>query len=148
MQCHRELREGAKALAACRAGREVYATDADLLFQEALLCRELDDRAGAEVCLLRLLATPEPAHFASIDAGLRGYKARHNLAVIYRELGRDAEAESQWRAALAEQPMFTPAWQGLAELLRDQERWGEREDVLRQFQGLTEAAVRKSPASR
>ena len=30
-------------------------------------------RAGAEVCLLRLLATPQPAHFASIDAGLRGY---------------------------------------------------------------------------
>jgi Tfp pilus assembly protein PilF len=50
------------------------------------------------------------------DTGLRSYKARHNLAVIYREEGRMAEAEEQWRAALAERPDFGPAQNGLAEL--------------------------------
>jgi putative zinc finger/helix-turn-helix YgiT family protein len=40
-----------------------------------------------------LLKGHDAAHFASIDTGLRGYKARHNLAVIYREQGRLAEAD-------------------------------------------------------
>jgi hypothetical protein len=37
--------------------------------------------------------------------------------VLYREQGRLAEAEAQWRAALAEQPQFTPALNGLKQLL-------------------------------
>jgi Tfp pilus assembly protein PilF len=58
----------------------------------------------------------EGSHFASLDTGLRSHKARHNLAVLYFEQGRLAEAEAQWRAALAEQPQFTPALTGLKQL--------------------------------
>jgi len=76
------------------------------------------DLAGAEQSFLRLIEAREGAHFASLDTGLKGYKARHNLAVIYVEQGRLAEAEAQWRAALAEQPGFTPALIGLEQLCR------------------------------
>jgi glycosyltransferase involved in cell wall biosynthesis len=128
-QGHRRLGQGAEALAACREGRAHYPDDAELLFQEGLAARDLGDRAGAEACLLRLLRGREGEHFASIDPGLRGYKARHNLAVLYLEQGRDAEAEAEWRAALAARPDFAPAWQALGELYLRQKRWDELEAV-------------------
>src|SRR5262249_58498787 len=78
------------------------------LFLEGVLRRELGDPAGAEACLLRLLQTPPGTYFASVDPSLRGYKARHNLALLYREQGRLTDAEAQWREAVADPPRFLP----------------------------------------
>jgi len=86
------------------------------LFQEGIVLRECGDRAGARACWSRVLL-PRPAdHFASVDTGLCGYKVRHNLAQLELEEGNLAEAETHWRAALAEQPGFAPARVGLAEV--------------------------------
>jgi len=123
VQCHRQLGEHDQALAACRTGQQHYPQDCELLFQEALVRREHGDRVGAERCFLHLMEHWEGSHFASLDTGLRSHKARHNLAVLYFEQGRLAEAEAQWRAALAEQPQFTPAVNGLKQL------WGARQAV-------------------
>jgi GT2 family glycosyltransferase/tetratricopeptide (TPR) repeat protein len=116
-QCHRELGRPAEALAACAAGRGLYPKDAELLFVEALLRREAKDLPGAEERLRELLAGSEGEHLASVAAGLRGYQARHQLALVLWELGRVEEAAAQWRAALAEAPQYLPAWRGLRELL-------------------------------
>ena len=113
---HRRLGQPGEALAACQSGRAVYPDDAELLFQEGLILRGLGRREDAEACLLRLLQSHEDDHFASVDSGLRGYKARHNLAVLYQEQGRAAEAEAQWRAVVAERAGFAPAWHGLGEV--------------------------------
>jgi tetratricopeptide (TPR) repeat protein len=129
-QCQRRLGRAGEGLAACQAGRVHYQDDVELLFQEALARREEGDPAGAEACLLRLLTTRERDHFASVDAGLAGHKARHNLAVLYHEQGRTAEAEAQWRAALAENEEFTPAWLGLADLCLAQGRLDEVTRIL------------------
>ncbi len=126
-QAHRRMGRGAGALAACEAGRNLFPDDPELLFQEALARRDHRDLAGAEVCLRRLLQSREGDHFSSIDAGLGGYKARHNLAVVLTEQARDAEAEDQWRAAFAERPDFAPAWRGLEGLFLRQERWSDVE---------------------
>jgi hypothetical protein len=48
--------------------------------------------------------------------GLRGYKARHNLAVLYRDQGRPAQAAKHRQLALAERPDFAPAVRSVAEL--------------------------------
>src|SRR5205807_1942859 len=74
------------------------------------------DLAGAEVKLVRLLNAP-PQDYAAIgvDTGLR-VKARHNLAVLYRDLGRFAEAETQWRQVLIEDPEYHEAKVGVAGL--------------------------------
>jgi GT2 family glycosyltransferase/tetratricopeptide (TPR) repeat protein len=125
MECHRQLGQPAEALGVCQEGRRYYPDDAQLLFQEALLRRELRDLAGAEACLVRLISTSEGPHFASVAEGLRGHKARHNLAVIYQEQGRLVEAEAQWKAGLADEPTFTPAFLGLGELYLGQGRWTE-----------------------
>src|SRR5262249_31792946 len=108
-QGHRQLGQMAEALEVCRAGRAHYPADVELLFIEGTTRQVVGDLAGAEACLRRLLQTPPGAYFASVDAGLRGYKARHNLAVVYRDQGRLAEAEAQWRETLRDQPDFLPA---------------------------------------
>jgi tetratricopeptide (TPR) repeat protein len=109
MECHRRLGQPAAALAACQEGRRYYPDDAQLLFQEALLRHAQGDRAGAERCLLRLLTTQDEPHFASVAEGLRGYKARHQLALLYQEQGRLAEAEAQWRTVLQERSALAHA---------------------------------------
>ncbi len=83
------------ALAAYQAGRTRFPEDSDLLFHEAILLRELGDLAGAEKNLVHFLSREEEGHFAMVDAGLRGFKARHNLAMLYHEQGRSDAAEAQ-----------------------------------------------------
>jgi GT2 family glycosyltransferase/thioredoxin-like negative regulator of GroEL len=123
VQCHRRLDQAREALAACQAGRAIYPDDMELLFQEGLVLRTLGDAAGAESRFQRLLGAREGEHFASVDPGLRGYKTRHNLAVLYHEEGRVGEAEAQWRAAVQECPGFTPGWLGLGEICLARGSW-------------------------
>jgi tetratricopeptide (TPR) repeat protein len=125
VQAQRQLGDTKAALAACREGRNYYPEDAELLFQQAMLLHQEKDHEGAIASYLQLLEGTERAHFASIDSGIRGYLARHNLAVIYLQRGRTAEAEAQWVAALKENPNFGPAWLGIAELCLEQGRLPE-----------------------
>ncbi len=122
VQCERQLKQPAEAIKACLAGRQFFPDDAELLFQEALARNEDGDHPGAEKCLLRLIEGQDQALFASVDVGLRSYKARHNLAVVYQSQGRLAEAEAQWLEALAAEPDYLPASLGLAEMFLVQGR--------------------------
>ncbi len=115
VNCHRALGQTADATAACAEGLRVCPGDAELLFLDSVLRRERGDWAGAEACLMRLVSERPAQHFASVDSGLRGYKARHNLGVICLQQGRVAEAEQHWRLAVADRPDFLPAWLGLGE---------------------------------
>ena len=150
VSCHRVQGQLTEALAACQEGRRVCPDDAELLFCEALLRRDCQDFAGAAACLQQLLKSQPGAHFASVDAGLRGYKARQNLGVIYRQQGKVAEAETEWRSVVAERPEFLPAWLALGDLYLDQQRWPELEDAVRHLEGQPrgglEAAVLKARA--
>jgi glycosyltransferase involved in cell wall biosynthesis/tetratricopeptide (TPR) repeat protein len=113
--CHRALRQGKEAEAACAEGLRVCPGDTELLFLDSVLRKERGDLSGSEASLLRLINEKPAAHFASVDAGLRGHKARHNLGVLYFQQGRVSEAEAQWKAAVRERPDFLPAWLGLGE---------------------------------
>src|SRR5262249_40302507 len=124
-QSHRRLGQVNEALTACQEGRRIYPEDTELLFSEGLIRRELGDPAGAERCLLALLQNRDGAHFASVDAGLHGYKARHNLAVLYQEQNRLNEAEVQWQTCLKEKPDFGAARLGLGEVYLAQDRWSD-----------------------
>src|SRR5205807_1355896 len=114
--CHRALKQPDEALAACVEGRQLLADDTELLFVEGQLRRERGELEQAESCFLRLLSEAPPPHFASVDAGLRGFKARHQLAVVYQLQKRSAEAEAQWRLAVQERPDFLPGWTALGDL--------------------------------
>jgi tetratricopeptide (TPR) repeat protein len=144
-QCHRRLGQGAEALAACAEGRLHYPDDTELLFLEGNTRRDLGDLAGAAAALERLLESRPGEHFASVDAGLRGPKARHNLAVVYQQQGRAAEAEAVWRQVVSEHPDFLPACLGLGELHLERHCWDELDAAAARLEaaegGSTEAAV-------
>jgi GT2 family glycosyltransferase/predicted Zn-dependent protease len=129
VSCHQALGQKDQALRAFQEGRQLYPDDAELLFNEAMLRQDQKDLDGAAACLRRLLEPAPANHFASVDAGLRGYKTRHNLGNIYREQGKLTEAEGEWRAVVAERPDFLPAWLALGELYLAQQCWPELEDV-------------------
>ena len=64
----------------------------------------------------RLLGSRPAAGFASIDTGLVGAKAHHNLALALLDLGRGDKAFAAFRAALRRDPQFGPSRATLAEL--------------------------------
>jgi glycosyltransferase involved in cell wall biosynthesis/tetratricopeptide (TPR) repeat protein len=113
--CHQALGQRAEAEAACAEGLRVCPDDTELLFWDSNLRKERGDLAGSEAILLRLIHEKPGAHFASVPDGLRGHKARHNLAVLYFQQGRVGEAEAQWKAAVAQRPDFLQSWLGLGE---------------------------------
>jgi Flp pilus assembly protein TadD len=82
--------------------------------------------------LLQLRVMPQGQYFASVDASLRGSRCRNLLAAICRDRGRLTEAELEWRATLAERPE-AEACVGLGELLLQQGRWGELDEVAEQL---------------
>jgi predicted Zn-dependent protease len=105
-----------------------------------MLLHEAGDLVGAEATLLEVLEREE----TSSGKKERRMTARHNLALIYRRQGRPAEAESQWRAVLAEMPDLTAAWLCLAELFLEQGRIADAETILNRLesQGPSEPANR------
>jgi Flp pilus assembly protein TadD len=112
-QCQRQTGRTAESLATCREGLTVCPGDAELLFREGLALHALGDLDAGIACLRRLRELPPGEYFASVDAGLRGHLALHNLAAMYAENGDAAEAERHWREALAGRPDYAPAWEGL-----------------------------------
>jgi tetratricopeptide (TPR) repeat protein len=67
--------------------------------------------------------------FGSADVGLSGYLARHQLALLFYQQGRLAEAEAEWKLALADRPGYRDALNGLGELYLKQARWTELDGV-------------------
>jgi tetratricopeptide (TPR) repeat protein/glycosyltransferase involved in cell wall biosynthesis len=129
-QGQRRLGQPREALAVCRAGRVRCPDDPELLFLEGALLQEEGDLIGAKACFQQLGHLQPGQHFASLDVGLRGCKARHHLALAAMSLGQDAEAEAAWRSLMAEHPDFGLAWLGLGELYLTRGRWGDLETLL------------------
>jgi GT2 family glycosyltransferase/Flp pilus assembly protein TadD len=127
--CLRSLNRPEEALAACAEGLGLYPDDAELLFAEASLREGRGDLDGAIDRLRRLQQPASGAHFASVADGLRGHKARNNLAALLARQGKAEEAEQEWRAALAEKPDFLPSLLGLGSLLLNGGRWPELEET-------------------
>jgi tetratricopeptide (TPR) repeat protein len=136
---YHQLGQRQEAVAICRAGLARYPDFGELLFLESQLLNELGDLVGAEACLVRLLRPG--AGFVSDDLGICGYKSRQNLGLLYRRQQRNAEAEAQWRAVLAERPDSAPTWLALGELWLAQGRLAEMEQAARFLQTQPYGAI-------
>jgi GT2 family glycosyltransferase/tetratricopeptide (TPR) repeat protein/2-polyprenyl-3-methyl-5-hydroxy-6-metoxy-1,4-benzoquinol methylase len=111
------LGRGQEALRTCRRGRELFPADAELRFREGVLLHELGRPEEAVRAYRDVLENREERHFASVDRGLAGFKARQNLAVVFTDMGRLAEAEREWRNVVSEMPAHRAGWRGLGEIL-------------------------------
>lgn len=54
--------------------------------------------------------------FQSLDQGITGHKAYHNLGVIYEQMGRFRDAENCWQQSIQLCPAFSVSWLALARL--------------------------------
>ncbi len=103
----------AEAYEICQQARRLYADDKELLFRQAMLEHQLGRLDEAVHSYWEVLEAPAERHFASVDAGIAGYKARHNLALVYEALGWIDEAVTQWSSILRERPLYRDAHVGL-----------------------------------
>jgi tetratricopeptide (TPR) repeat protein len=132
-QGHQRLGRVADALVVCRAGRERYPDDPELQAQERALSQVLPDLAEAARLVNRLAQGCQEDPTSSLERALLR-QARHHLALTYRGARRFAEAEAQWRTALAEAPEFDLGWLELGELYVSLGRWDDLESVVNTLQ--------------
>jgi tetratricopeptide (TPR) repeat protein len=140
-QAYHETGRYADALTLCRAGLARHPNDVDLVVLEcALLRRDGDfDRAETELRLLLEKApdlSPCPAY-----AQLSECRLREELAALYCEQGRYAEAEVQARAVLARFGDHLGAQLRLGELFLRQRRWSDLEELLGRLRDYEPAAA-------
>ena len=134
--CHQALGQRLEALKACDEGLRVCPDDAELLYRRGVLLTDLGNYPEAEAVLLRLLGTASGQHFASVDAGLRGYLGRHRLAIVCHRRGQHEAALAQWRLVVQEQPGFLPGWLGLAENALARRDYAALEEAAQKLDGL------------
>jgi tetratricopeptide (TPR) repeat protein len=145
----RNLGDREQALRFTQAGLARYPGDTELNFHQGQMLKEKGDFAAAEACLLQLFSPSPGSQRAAIgdDPGLRGFKGRCALAEVYRDSGRLAEAEAQYRLALAEQPDFIVALICLSDVITSQGKWDDAEALASQVErrpggALTAALLR------
>jgi GT2 family glycosyltransferase/tetratricopeptide (TPR) repeat protein len=133
VHAYAELRQHDAARQTCQEGLRRFPRDAELRFREAVLLHEAGQLREAVQVYLDILHGDEERHFSSVDRGIKGFKARHNLAVVYQDLGELARAEEQWRRVVDEMPRYRPGWRGLSDVLL---RQGKQPEALAVAQGL------------
>jgi len=114
--CHQQLGDWQQAFEACEQGLRVVPGDPELRFHRAALLHARGRHEEAAQGYLDLLHyRPEP-HYTSVNEGISGHLARHNLALVYQDMGELARATEQWQAILAERPGYPAARRALQEL--------------------------------
>lgn len=110
-----QLGDDAAARRVCEEGLDRFPGDPELLFLRAMVLHRQGRLAAADD-YRRILHVPLDRCFTSRDAGVTGYKARHDLAIVCEEMGRPGDAAGEWGAILAERPGYGPARSALRRL--------------------------------
>jgi tetratricopeptide (TPR) repeat protein len=115
--CHDKLGQAEEAWQACREGLAKFPLDDELRFRQGVLLHQRGRLTEAVQAYLDLLERREGPHFGSVVAGIAGHLARHNLALVHRDLGDLSREEEQWRRVVEEKPGYRPGWRALGEVL-------------------------------
>eukprot|EP00913_Durusdinium_trenchii_P013432 g12613.t1 len=118
-----------EAWVTCRRGLEIFPDDKELLFRSAMLSHDFGRLEEAVEAYQQVLQESTDRQFSSVDVGISGYKARHNLAIVYGELNEYEAAESQWRRAVEDRPDYRPGWNGLGDTLIQRRRLREADKL-------------------
>jgi len=120
-----------QAAAANEEGRTYYPDDAELLFQAGQIYQQVGRHPLAFEALDRLVREQETSpHYRSVDAGLRTFRGRHEMGLLFLRLGDPVQGERWLRECLAMQPDYLPARKDLADLLQS---LGRTEEARKEF---------------
>ncbi|MFQ5730916.1 MAG: glycosyltransferase [Planctomycetaceae bacterium] len=120
--------------------------DKEILFRQAMLSHHFGRLEEAEATYRKVLSDPVERYFSSLDPGLQGYKARHNLAIVYSDMGEPAKEERELRQVVVEAPFHRPAWELLFESLLKQKRERDAEQLAAELSRHSDAALRVTGA--
>jgi tetratricopeptide (TPR) repeat protein len=118
--CYVQLGQQEAARQTCQEGLRLLPKDLELHFLEGQLLYAAGRLEEAVRAFENVLHNDEEPHFSSVDTGLKGFKSRHNLALVYQAIRDLARAEEQWRLVVEEAPGFRGGWRGLGEVLVQQ----------------------------
>jgi GT2 family glycosyltransferase/tetratricopeptide (TPR) repeat protein len=135
LSSYHKLGQRDEAWRACEEGLRLFPRDEELRYWKGSLLHERRRREEAVATLQDLLEHPDERHFASVVRGITGYLTRQHLAVVYKELGQLANAEDQWRRVVEEKPRYMPGWQGLGDVLVEQQKWTEADAIAQRLAG-------------
>lgn len=104
------------ALEEASRGLTRFPNDKELLFRRSILYLELNRLDEAARDMERVIHETIDRTFQSLDQGITGHKAFHNLAVIYEQLERHQDAENCWQQAIQMCPEFSGSWLALTRM--------------------------------
>ncbi len=90
-------------------GLALYPEDCELLFLSGIIAHHRGRLESAVGHYQQAMVDRPGRHFSSMDPAIKGFKSRHNLALVYADMGRFDLAELQWRQILVELPDYQPA---------------------------------------
>ena len=118
-----ELGRHDDALDACLRGLSFHGDDVELNFRAGLASHRVGRLDDAVEFYCRAMVPPAGRAFASIDRGLGTYKALYNLAAVYLDQRRPADAAAAYRDVVRLAPDWEPGKAALHRLLADVVRW-------------------------
>lgn len=114
----------------CSRGRRLFPDDLELAFRDGIIQHQQGHLEAAIHAYQEALLPREAKYFSSVDNGIRGFKARHNLALVLCDAGRFSDAENEWRQVIDEAPRFEPGWTGLVDALIEQNKPDEAKSLV------------------
>ena len=122
VMCLAGLDQTEEAIDTCERGLSLFPQDAELHFRRGMLAHGKGDSERAIGEYYQSLTGPRRNEFSSLDPGIAGYKARHNMALAFEERRDYSMAELQWREALRLRPQHQASRFALIDLLLRQGR--------------------------
>jgi GT2 family glycosyltransferase len=129
VQAYASLGRHKTALHTCLQGLAVCPNDPELLFRKGVLQFGFGMLESAEQAFNTVICGTADRHFSSIDHGINGIKAWHNLALIYEQSGRLDEAAKAWQQVIRFDPSNLVAWSGYVDVICHKGDWQELERV-------------------
>lgn len=114
----------------CEAACRLFPDDKEIQFRKAMLEHQQGQWDAAARSYLRVLEPETSRQFTSVDVGLSGFKARHNLALVYEDAGKFELAEQQWITILDEHSDYRPAQIGRIDCLLRQQRLNQATEAI------------------